>query len=61
MTKEELLQLSKEDLVGRILELKSRQDSQKESSDHWYREHKALDEKFNRYRDAVKSVVLFID
>ena len=54
MTREELLQLSTDELVDKVLELEK-------SRNYWSKEHYDVTKKFKLYRDAVTSVVLFID
>lgn len=61
MTKEELMQLPVEELADKVLSLKQDLTASKNSSDHWYNKHCEIEEKFNRYKAAVKNVVLFID
>ena len=61
MTKEELIQLPAEELAEKILSLEGSLEEKRNSNDFWYKKHNEVEEKFNRYKDAVKSVVLFID
>jgi hypothetical protein len=54
MNKEELTKKTVEELSDMILELT-------ETKEMYYNLYNEASEKFNRYKDAVKSVVLFID
>jgi hypothetical protein len=61
MEREELLNLSKDELSDKVLEIEEKYKKSKESADCWHGMYFEMKEKFDRYKDVVKSVVLFID
>ena len=61
MTKEELLKLTAEQLAERVLGLDRQLSQEKENAKTWRERYTKSEAKFNRYKEAVKSIVLFID
>lgn len=61
MNVEELKGMSQEDLVRRIQELSEENETLKSRCDIWCKSWGELNDKFNRFRDAVKSVVLLVE
>lgn len=61
MKVEELKGMSQEDLVRRIQELEEENETLKSRCDNWLKSWGELNDKFNRFRDAVKSVVLLVE
>ena len=61
MTKEELLQLPIEDLAEKIIMLEKEVKEKVDSIMFWSKEKDKVQSNFDRYKEAVKSVVLFID
>lgn len=61
MNVEELKGMSQEDLVRRIQELSEENETLKSQRDSWYKNWTELNDKFKRFRDAVKSVVLLVE
>lgn len=61
MNVEELKGMSQEDLVRRIQELTEENEALKSRCDSWCKSWGDLNDKFNRFRDAVKSVVLLVE
>lgn len=61
MNVEELKGMSQEDLVRRIQELSEENETLKSRCDNWCKSWGDLNDKFNRFRDAVKSVVLLVE
>lgn len=61
MTIEELKKIPVDELYSIILKLESEIKEKEKAADSWQQSYFSLQEKFNRYKDAVKSVVLFID
>lgn len=61
MKVEELKGMTQEDLVMRVQELEEENNKLKESVNGWIKSWGELNDKFNRFRDAVKSVVLLVE
>ncbi len=61
MNVEELKGMTHEDLVRRIQELSEENETLKSRCDSWCKSWGELNDKFNRFRDAVKSVVLLVE
>lgn len=61
MNVEELKGMTHEDLVRRIQELSGENETLKSRCDSWCKSWGELNDKFNRFRDAVKSVVLLVE
>jgi hypothetical protein len=66
MKKEDLIKLSVNDLSDIVLTLEKRikelrEKPESNQNDYWFEKHEKLNEKFMRFREIVKSIVLFID
>ena len=61
MNVEELKGMTHEDLVRRIQELSEENETLKSRCDSWCKSWGEISDKFNRFRDAVKSVVLLVE
>ncbi len=61
MNVEELKGMTHEDLVRRVQELEEENKTLKSRCDSWCESWGELNGKFNRFRDAVKSVVLLVE
>ncbi len=61
MNVEELKGMTHEDLVRRVQELEEENKTLKSRCDSWCESWGELNDKFNRFRDAVKSVVLLVE
>lgn len=57
--KEEISKTS--ELEQKIIELENVLKHEKQNSDHWYSKYNQLNEKFNKYKNAIQSVVEFLD
>lgn len=58
---EELKGMSHEDLVRRIQELEEENETLKSRCERWCESWGELNDRFNCFRNAVKSVVLLVD
>lgn len=61
MNVEELKGMSQEDLVRHVQELLEENETLKSRCDSWCKSWGDLNDKFNRFREAVKSVVLLVE
>jgi hypothetical protein len=58
---QELLKMEKQELINEVLRLERKFTEEKSTRIMYCEMYHEADEKYNRYRDAVRSVVLFID
>lgn len=61
MTVEELRGMTHEDLVRRVQELEEANEKLAEEKNTWYKSWSDLIQKFDHFKNAVKSIVLIID
>lgn len=61
MTVEELRGMTHEDLVRRVQELEEANEKLAEEKNTWYNSWSDLKQKFDHFKNAVKSIVLIID
>lgn len=61
MTVEELKGMTQEDLVRRVQELQEANEKLAKEKETWYESWSKLNQKFNHFKNAVKSIVLIID
>ena len=61
MTVEELRGMTHEDLVRRVQELEEANEKLAEEKNTWYKSCSDLKQKFDDFKNAVKSIVLIID
>lgn len=61
MTVEELRSMTHEDLVRRVQELEEANEKLAEEKNTWYKYWSDLKQKFDHFKNAVKSIVLIID
>ena len=61
MTVEELRSMTHEDLVRRVQELEEANEILAEEKNTWYKSWSDLKQKFDHFKNAVKSIVLIID
>lgn len=61
MTVEELRGMTHEDLVRRVQELEEANEKLAEEKNTWYKSWSDLKQKFDYFKNAVKSIVLIID
>ena len=61
MTVEELRGMTHEDLVRRVQELEEANEKLAEEKKTWYKSWSDLQQKFEHFKNAVKSIVLIID
>lgn len=61
MTVEELRGMTHEDLVRRVQELEEANEKLAEEKNTWYKSWGDLKQKFDHFKNAVKSIVLIID
>ena len=61
MTVEELRRMTHEDLVRRVQELEEANEKLAEEKKTWYKSWSDLQQKFDHFKNAVKSIVLIID
>ena len=61
MTVEELRGMTHEDLVRRVQELEEANEKLAEEKNTWYKSWSDLQQKFDYFKNAVKSIVLIID
>lgn len=54
-------EMNVDDLLKKITDLEERLNHEQQSSNHWYREHNKVKENFNKYKNAIQSVVAFLD
>ena len=60
MTVEELRGMTHEDLVRRVQELEEANEKLAEEKNTWYKSWSDLKQKFDHFKNAVKSIVLII-
>ena len=60
MTVEELRGMTHEDLVRRVQELEEANEKLAEEKNTWYKSWSDLNQKFDHFKNAVKSIVLII-
>jgi hypothetical protein len=58
---QELLEMEKQELIDVVLNLEKEFEEEKEMRKMYSDMYHKVDEKYNRYRDAVRGVVLFIE
>ena len=61
MTVEELRGMTHEDLVRRVQELEEANEKLAEEKKTWHKSWRDLQQKFDHFKNAVKSIVLIID
>ena len=61
MTKEELMQLPVEELAEKVIRLEKSLKEKGEAVVYWADKSNDIQAKLDRYKDAIKSVVLYID
>ncbi|MCD7923669.1 MAG: hypothetical protein LUI85_02805 [Bacteroides sp.] len=60
-TVEELQSMTHEDLVRRVQELQEDNKELSKEKETWYKSWNDLQQKFNHFKNAVKSIVLIIE
>jgi len=61
MEKENLLNMPVDELVEKVLKLEKELDRENTNSSYWLKCYSEVKEQFDRYKAAVKNVVLLID
>lgn len=61
MTVEELKSMTQEDLVRRVQELQEANEKLAKDKEVWFKSWSDLQQKFDHFKNAIKSIVLIID
>lgn len=61
MENEKLMNMTREELVMCVKELHAENESLKSDIDMWCKSYSNLRNKFERFRDAIKSIVQIVD
>lgn len=61
MDEEELMNMTREDLIRRVKELNETNESLENERDMWYKSYSELKKKFDGLKNAIKSIILISD